>query len=166
MPDWNDIVRKNAVSVLNAAYRILGNLSDAEDVSQEVFAEAFRKWDGKPDQQWAGVLKRMSVCRSIDSIRKKQKRASSLTPELLPDDSNNPLDIAISHEQEHRLRIAIGNLPPRESEVFCLTYFEQQSSNQIAELLGMSRPAVATALSKARSKLELVFREISTGDSK
>jgi RNA polymerase sigma-70 factor (ECF subfamily) len=54
MDDWNEIVRKNAGQVLNSAYRILGNVSDAEDISQEVFSEAFRKWQVAPDQKWSG----------------------------------------------------------------------------------------------------------------
>lgn len=165
MPDWEDVVRNNAANVLNAAYRVLGNLADAEDVSQEVFAEAFRKWNGKPEQHWAGMLRRMSVRRAIDLLRKK-KPGGSLNSEFLSDTSNDPIAVAISREQEHRLRIAIGKLPARESEVFCLTFFEQQTGEQVAELLSMSRPAVATALSRARAKLELVFREVSTGDSK
>ena len=36
MPVWNEIVQRNAAKVLNAALRVLGNLADAEDVSQEV----------------------------------------------------------------------------------------------------------------------------------
>lgn len=52
MPVWNEIVQRNAAKVLNAALRVLGNLADAEDVSQEVFTEAFRKWNHVPEQQW------------------------------------------------------------------------------------------------------------------
>lgn len=58
MPVWNEIVQRNAAKVLNAALRVLGNLADAEDVSQEVFTEAFRKWNHVPEQQWEGILRR------------------------------------------------------------------------------------------------------------
>lgn len=165
MPDWNEIVRLNAASVANAAYRIIGNLSDAEDVSQEVFAEAFRKWNLSQDQNWAGVLKRMSVCRAIDFLRK-QRPTTLLPVETLSTKSTCPEAGAISRELENRLRVAVGKLPPRESEVFCLVFFEQLSHQQVATELGISRSAVAKSLSNARTKLEIAFREISTGESR
>ena len=164
MQSWNEIVQRNAANVLNAALRVLGNLADAEDVSQEVFTEAFRKWDAQPDTQWEGILRRMAVFRSIDLLRSK-KNTQTLSMDL-PDDKNSPISNAISRELAHRLRIEIGNLPPRESQVFCLTYFEQQTAEQIAQSLDISKPSVATALSKARAKLELAFRKISTGEPK
>ena len=62
MSNWNEIVKNNAASVVAAAFRILGNLPDAEDVSQEVFTEAFRKWDASSNQKWNGLLRRIAVC--------------------------------------------------------------------------------------------------------
>ncbi len=66
MKNWNDVVKENAAVVLNTALRITGNLADAEDVSQEVFAEASRKSTIHPNQPLAGLLRRMAVCRAID----------------------------------------------------------------------------------------------------
>ena len=165
MPDWNEIVGANAANVLNTAYRVLGNLADAEDVSQEVFAQAFAKWRTAPEQQWAGILRRMSVCRSIDLLRVK-KSPQPLMIDVADGVENSPHEAAVCREIEQRLRQAVGDLPDRESQVFCLMYFEQQSHHEIAQALGIKRSAVATSLSKARSKLQTLFREIPTGDSK
>ena len=43
--EWAEIVHRNVAVVTSAALRVLGCVSDAEDVAQEVFLEAFRKWD-------------------------------------------------------------------------------------------------------------------------
>jgi RNA polymerase sigma-70 factor (ECF subfamily) len=163
VPDWNEIVQANAAKVLNASLRVLGNLSDAEDVSQEVFAEAWQKWKHDPDRPWSGLLTRMSICRSIDSLRKR-KATQSLAVEPVDDRISDPLQALVGVEIQSRLRKAMCVLSDRESEVFCLMYFEQQSHPEIAQTLGITKAAVATALSKARSKLEVAFREISTGE--
>ena len=168
MANWNQIVRANAAQVLNAAYRITGNLADAEDVCQEVFSEAYQKWNGDSEQKWAGIFKRMSVCRAIDFLRAR-KPTQSLdlqSPELMDRHSNDPVDQAICSEIQHRLRSLIVRLSERESQVFCLMFFEHQTYDEIATGLGISRVAVATALFKARAKLEAGFRMSSSGESK
>lgn len=165
MPDWEQIVRNNSRQVVNAAYRILGNLADAEDVGQEVFAEAFRKWEPDSDQQWAGLLRRLSVCRAIDLLRRR-KESMNLELALVDNAMPEPVQSAIANETLSRLRHALTLLAPRESEVFCLVFFEKQKNEQIASVLGMSRASVATALSRARAKLEKIFLELSTGETR
>ena len=53
-PDWAEIVRNNVAVVTNAALRVLGSVSDAEDVAQDVFPEAFRKFEPDAGHSWAG----------------------------------------------------------------------------------------------------------------
>ena len=163
MPNWNQIVRANAANVLNAAFRLTGNLADAEDVSQEVFTEAYQKFRSTPNQSWAGILRRMSVCRSIDLLRSK-KPVVDLSADLIDARSAGPLGEAIGIELEQRLRSAICDLSDRESQVFCLMYFERQSHEEICNTLAISPAAVATALSKARAKLARAFAISSKGE--
>jgi len=42
LPDWDRIVERHAQRVFRVALRILRSVQDAEDVSQDVFTEAFR----------------------------------------------------------------------------------------------------------------------------
>ncbi|MBL8799498.1 MAG: sigma-70 family RNA polymerase sigma factor [Planctomycetia bacterium] len=69
----------------------------------------------------------------------------------------------MARELAERLRQALGQLPAREAEVFALRYFEDQSYQQIAESLDMQSNAVAQALYKARTKLEVLLSEASKG---
>ena len=60
MPVWNEIVQRNAAKVLNAALRVLGNLADAEDVSQEVGSlyRGFSKVESCAGTAMEGILRR------------------------------------------------------------------------------------------------------------
>jgi len=161
--NWNQIVNANAESVLAAAYRILGNMSDAEDVSQEVFAEAFRKWKPTSDQNWNGLLRRIAVCRAIDQLRKR-KSSEPFSDPILDRSVEEPFQVAAERELHERLRAAVGELPPREAQIFCLVHFENLSHASVAKQLGISTGAVAKGLSKAKSKLTEKFRLTHTGE--
>jgi RNA polymerase sigma-70 factor (ECF subfamily) len=75
-PDWSSIVHANVGIVMNAALRVLGSVQDAEDVTQDVFLEAFRKWDAVDGNSWPGLLRRMAVCRALDVLRSRKKLTS------------------------------------------------------------------------------------------
>ena len=163
-PDWNTLVRTHSSVVTTAALRVLGCLADAEDIAQEVFLEAFRKWSPDEKQAWPGLLRRMAICRALDLLRSRQK---SEPLEFPPVDARaaDPSETLLKQEQHSQLRVGVASLPPRESEVFCLACFERLSHEEIASLLHISRGSVAVALSKAKSRLTEMFQPTS-GDAK
>jgi RNA polymerase sigma-70 factor, ECF subfamily len=151
--DWNTIIRDHGPAVFRCAWRILGQSADAEDVTQEVFMEAYRQRPSQSVRSWAALLRRMAVCRALDRLRRRRPTLSIHGLSIAAPDVSPELD-AVAAELDEKLREAIGRLPERESEVFCLRYFEDLSNQQIAESLDMHVGAVAVALHKARAKLE------------
>jgi RNA polymerase sigma-70 factor (ECF subfamily) len=147
--------------VFGTAWRILGHTADTEDVVQEVFLEAFRL-RGYEVRHWGGLLRRLAACRALDRLRQR-KRSFSLNGLHLPSRDGNPEEAAIGNELARRLREAIGQLSERESQVFCLRYFDDLSNGEIAETLHISSGAVGVALHKARAKLEALLTETKTG---
>ncbi len=158
--EWAEIVHRNVAVVTSAALRVLGCVSDAEDVAQEVFLEAFRKWDASESQSWAGLLRRMAVCRALDVLRARKKRAV-FDGQAIVDQSPGAEERLLNNEEHAQLRAALKELSPREAEVFCLACYERQSHQEIAELLRIERSAVAVLLSRAKSKLTLVLSRTS-----
>lgn len=145
---WTEIVDEHGELVFRIAYRILGCVHDAEDVSQEVLLEAFGM-AGVPD---AGLLRRMSAFRAIDRLR----RRVAMDP---IDEQSGPIAdrgggaVCESDEQVECLRQAISRLPRQQSRCFWLRYVEGYSNREIAASLAISESAVSTALNKAKHRL-------------
>lgn len=148
-PDWGQIVDEHGARVLRVAARILGSVQEAEDVTQDVFIEAYRLFQAGPVQSWAGLLVRLATLRAID-----RRRRTRPTENLADGDSATtvgPPEFAIANELTQWLRAAVGRLPDQQATVFTLTYFEQLSRDEVAWSLGISTEAVSTALYKAHS---------------
>jgi RNA polymerase sigma-70 factor (ECF subfamily) len=154
--DWDRIVHDYGPLVFAAAWRILGHSADAEDVVQEVFLQVHQMHQADPVRCWPALLRRLAACRALDRLR--QRRATvPLDGLCLAAHSDNPEEIAVENELAERLRGAIAGLPTREGAVFCLRYFEDLSYQEIAETLKVRAGAVASALHKARLKLEALL---------
>jgi RNA polymerase sigma-70 factor, ECF subfamily len=163
---WETIVHEHAPAVLGAAWRILGHAADAEDVTQEVFLQAYRKWKFRPDDEWLGLLRRMAVCRALDHRRRRRPSAGPDELTEVAARGPGPTEIAVAGELACIVRQALDRLPRREAEVFCLRYFEELNHAEIAAALQMKPGAVAAALFKARAKLERHLKLVWKGDER
>jgi RNA polymerase sigma-70 factor (ECF subfamily) len=161
--DWDRIVREHGPMVFATAWRILGHDADAEDVVQEVFLQVHQITRQGPVRYWVGLLRRLATCRALDRLRQRRV-AVSLDESSLASSTPGPDAVLLEKELAERLRQAIAALPQREGAVFCMRYFEDLSYQQIAEALRIRVGAVATALHKARAKLEAFLLEPVTGD--
>jgi RNA polymerase sigma-70 factor (ECF subfamily) len=139
--------------VFGTAWRILGHAGDAEDVVQDVFLEVHRLWTQRPVRHWGGLLRRLTTCRSVDRLRAR-KSSVCLNGLSIMSSADGPEETAIANELAERLRKAVGRLPQREGAVFCMRFLEDMPYEEIAQSMGITRGAVATALHKARAKLE------------
>lgn len=155
LPNWDRIVDRHARRVFGVAFRILGSVHDAEDVSQDVFAEAYRLHRSGPVQSWAGLLVRLATLRSLDRLRR-QRPAAELR-ELDRVSAVEPFQELMASELSHWLRAAISQLPDQQATVFTMQYFEHLSRDEIAVSLAVSPEAVSTALYKARERLMSQF---------
>jgi RNA polymerase sigma-70 factor (ECF subfamily) len=156
--DWDRIVREYGPLVFATAWRILGHTADTEDIVQEVFLQVHQMQQTQTVRHWPGLLRRLAACRALDRLRQR-KHTVSLNGMSLIDDDEGPEESAIEHELAERLRLAIAQLPDREAAVFCLRYFDELSYQEIAEMLHIRTGAVASALHKARLKLETMLLE-------
>ncbi len=143
----------HAAAVYNAAYRVTGNPSDAEDVVQTVFLRLARRAPAA-GELGRGYFHRAAVHAALDVLRSRQR--AGWVPldqaDRAEDDADPASDLRRSRERR-ALRLALARLAPRSAEIFALRYFEDLSNPQIAALLGVSTPLVAVLLHRTRARL-------------
>lgn len=156
MRDWELIVRTHGPNTFETAWRLLGNVTDAEDVAQETLLQAFQLYQRESIDNWGGLLCRIATRRSIDRLRKRQPLP--LAHEPAANASHQPEATAIERELAERLRKAISELTDREASVFSLRYFSELSNSEIAQVLELTTNAVGVALNKARKRLKTLLQ--------
>lgn len=163
-PDWERIVDQHAQRVFRVALRILGSVPDAEDVSQDVFTEAFQLFQNKAVQSWTGLLVRLATVRSIDRLRRQRPSVELRESDRVS--TVEPHDEAAATELRLWLRTAISQLPDQQATVFVMFHYEQLPRDQIAANLGISSEGVSVALYKARQSLLTQLAVFNQGESK
>lgn len=148
-------------SMYNTSLRILNDVSEAEDVMQESFLDAFRKLDDyKGEGSFGGWLKRIVVNNSIDAIRKRKETIpldESIYRQLDESEAGASASAVKSAEEaEYRvdeIRKAIPLLPEEHRVIISLFLFEGYDHDEIAYILKITNSASRTRFSRAKAKL-------------
>src|SRR5260370_27884405 len=104
---------------IGLAYRILGDLGDAEEAVQEVFLSAWRSghtYDPARGSTHTWILS-MVRNRSIDMLRARQRRPTQQMPEGIdPLASSDVPTLAVSNVDAETAPLAINSLPPEQNQ--------------------------------------------------
>jgi RNA polymerase sigma factor (sigma-70 family) len=161
------LFREHHRRILVAAYRITGNMSDAEDVAQAVFLRLANSSASSPINA-GSYLYRAAINGALDLLRR--QKAAALEPlELIATKATSSpgtapdADLSVK-ELRTWLRLALGELAPRTAEMFTLRYLDELGNRDIATLMGTSRAVVAVTLHQARSRLRKRLSELERGN--
>ncbi len=161
--DVEDLFRRYHATVFRAAYRICGNLSDAEDALQTVFLRLMRRDRAAAVGQPENYLRRAAANAALDIVRTRHSSRnvplSDVAPVLAGDSSSSPENRHRAREVGDWLRGAVANLTGRAAEFFTLRYFEGLDNQEIARMYDTSHHVVAVTLHRTREKLEKEYRE-------
>ena len=139
------------------AYRMLGSVSEAEDVVQEAFLRLYRDLEQgteveSPEAYFVTVVTRLA----IDELRSARARREVYTGEWLPEpiltaEEEDPARHAeIADSLSVGLLVVLETLTPEERAVFLLREVFDYPHNRIAEVLGKSPAAVRQLAVRAR----------------
>jgi RNA polymerase sigma-70 factor (ECF subfamily) len=136
-----------------AAYRVVGNATDAEDVVQTVFLRlAQRELHGWGADNLSGYLYRAAINTALDLLRARRERHVVTLDQL--EQQTTTEDSEQDHALRNRLRAALARLSPRWAEMFVLKHIEGCENTEIARLCGTSQAVVAVTLFRARARLK------------
>jgi len=143
--------REHHTMVFRTAYRITGNVSDAEDVLQTVFLRMVRRDDAADAiEHPENYLRRAAVHAALDLVRARRSNAEVDLERLPATGGSRPDD----GDLRNLLRQALSELPERSAEIFTLRFFEGLTNPEIAEALGISSISVAVTLHRTRRMLQ------------
>ena len=143
--------RREYRSVLGLAIALCGNRWAAEDLTQEAFAAAERRWAEVGDLDRPGAWVRRVIANKAVS-RWRRQVAEALAWRRMPDRKGMATDAELSVEADE-LWAAVRRLPKRQSQVLALTYLDGLSTSEVGEVLGCSAPTVKTHLQRGRATL-------------
>ena len=145
--------------------RILKDRSEAEEVLQEVFVQAWTRADsynaalGSP----AGWLVRVARNRAIDRLRANAARARAMDAAPLPAEVESPETRAVQSEQQRTVARALGALPPDQRELIEQAYFLGLTQTELAVRfrlpLGTVKTRIRTGMLTLRQHLQQTLIE-------
>ena len=159
------VFREYAPRIYHIARRMLGNDADAEDVTQDVLVQVIRKLDTfRGDSQLGTWLHRVTVNAALAFRQKRANRqkheshdADTDTIEAADGPVNRwnvgPEEPVLAAEQAAVIEGAIGTLPSPFRDVYVLADVEGLPNQEIADMLGLSVPAVKSRLHRARLRM-------------
>jgi RNA polymerase sigma-70 factor (ECF subfamily) len=161
---FEDLVRRYERKIFRLAMNITQSREDAEDVMQDAFLKAYTHLDGfQGDSRFYTWLVRIAVNEGLMRLRKRRPNQVSLDQEIeteddlvvreLEDWGPNPEQQFAQEQLREILSTTVETLEPEYRIVFTLRDIEQLSTEETAEALGISVPAVKSRLLRARLKM-------------
>lgn len=147
---FEELYRGHHADVFRVALRELGNVHDAEDVTQAAFVDAYRAVlrGSRPEAPRAWLLA------IAENVRRRRYRTAQRRPREEPtDDADFPLQAELSHERARALAEALAELPPEQRRVFVLRELGGLSYDEIAGETGSTVGAIQMLLFRARRTL-------------
>ncbi len=146
---FSAVYRELAKDVHRIAFQVTRDEGLAEDVMQEVFAHVWREssqFDGTRGsvQSW---LRTVTRGRAIDRVRREEVWRRTGTPSPPKQRQyDQVIEAVIASQQRDHLQEVMRVLTERERAAIALAYFGGNSYAQVAELLGVSLPALKSRI--------------------
>jgi RNA polymerase sigma-70 factor (ECF subfamily) len=151
--EFEMFIRSYQNMVFSVSARIVGNLTDAEDITQEVFIKAYARFkELRNSNTVGGWLKTVATNLSINHLNRYRARWRFFS------EQTEPVEIAVEPERENdrkeALELAIRKLPDAQRVPLVLFHFQEMSYEEIAEKLQVSLAKVKSDIHRGREMLK------------
>lgn len=169
---FGQLIDRHATTIVNLAYRMVGNRAEAEDLAQETFLAAFKALSTfRADAKFSTWLYRIASNKCKDWLRVKRPGQG-----LQDVDVDEVLDGQVAEERtpEHllsqqqvalELEQAIQRLPALYREAFVLKHIEGLSYEEMQEILGVNGDTLKMRVYKGRVQLSRELAELNPARS-
>ena len=162
---YAELMSRYKKPVYHMILKMVRNVDDAEDLTIEAFAKAFRNLRKfNPEFTFSTWLFRIATNNCIDFIRKKKLETTSISGALKDDNGDNvdmdirdinldPQEEAIKAEKIDLIQNIVTKLPPKYQLLVKLRYFQELSYEEIAVEIDAPLGTVKAQLHRARELL-------------
>jgi len=163
MAAFEEIYKRHHRRVYSICLRMLQNAFEAEDLTQDVFIQLYRKIGSfRGDSAFTTWLHRLTVNQVLMHFRKRNVKFEKTTeegetPEQTVRGTENPFKMPIV--DKIALESAIDQLPAGYKNVFVLHDVEGFEHEEVARILGCSVGTSKSQLHKARLKLRKLLKK-------
>ncbi len=158
------LVENYQTLVFNTAVRLLGNFAEAQDIAQEVFLRAYRRYPQVRDcPRIGGWLRTVTRNLCLNYLNRYRGRWRFFSEMKEPDEEedflatvaapNNGVLDAVAADQNRLCQAALEELPPAQKIPLVLFHFEDLDYQEIAARLGWSLSKVKNNIFRGRRTL-------------
>ncbi|MCA1636111.1 MAG: RNA polymerase sigma factor [Acidobacteria bacterium] len=160
---FEEIYHRHFRRVYALCLRMMGNPTEAEDMTQDVFLQLFNKIGMfRGDSAFTTWLHRMTVNQVLMHFRKRSTRSEKLT-----DEGETPVQIVQGTANPNKMPVvdrialerALQQLPNGYRTVFVLHDIEGYEHYEVADMLGIAEGTSKSQLHKARLKLRQLIKQ-------
>lgn len=156
--------------VYHMILKMVRNVDDAEDLTIEAFAKAFKSLHRfKKDYTFSTWLFRIATNNAIDYIRKRKLNTTSIESTYTDDSGDsvsmdledlnlNPQDKAIRDQKIELIKVFVDKLPAKYQRLVRLRYFDELSYQEIAKEIDTPLGTVKAQLHRARELMFEMFK--------
>ncbi len=163
------IVKKYQRGIFQAILKMVKNVHDAEDLTQDVLVKIYSRihqWDGY--HAFSTWVYRIAINHAIDFMRKKKLQAIQLEYETEDgeirfrgekEEAEKHLLLDLKTIDAEQLRNALMRLPDAQRELILRFYFEGRSYKELSKLFNIPLGTVKARLHRAKRLLERYLRD-------
>src|ERR1044072_8899965 len=149
----NRFVSEHLRRIFVQIYRVVGNVADAQDLTQEAFIKALQHKDQLKDEQKAAHwLSRIATNTAIDFLRRSGRASFCEIDEAPESHCETPEQVLLRSEQRNYLEDGLRLLSPRERAALVLRDVEGLPAEEVAKRLDCSKATVRSHIANARTK--------------
>jgi len=166
---WEELVRRHTRRVYNVCYRFVGNRTEAEDISQEVFLRVYRTLASYRSAHGGFATWVTSVTRNllIDHYRRtKRDRITDSLDDAMPVVENKesagrrPDEQALLGELSGQVQTALTRLSPELREAVILRDLQQLEYAEIQQVLEVPEGTVKSRINRGRIELAKILHQM------
>ncbi len=150
--------------VFTLALRMLKHREDAEEVSQDTFVKVYKSLHKfKGESKLSTWIYKVTYNTCLDRLKRNKHKFNEVTIDAFTEKDvktiHNAFDALVANEREEAVKKCIDQLPHDDSFLLTLFYFEDQSLEDISNIIGVKTNNVKVKLHRSRKKLAVILKQ-------